>query len=378
MKRLFAALAMTAALLLAAPTALATSLELSVNAPPGSVRAGEEFTVTVELDGAAEFCAAQFTLAFDRDEMECVEAKPGPLAAGMLHAENPDAPEGAIVAAASAEPVKSGEGGVLGTFRFRAKADLDRLRLALEDVLLGDENGNELAVSLTVGAEPEAPEMPSVPETPPETPEPPKTPETPSAAETSPETLETSPALAFPDVKGHWAADSIRKAAESGLIGGYADGTFRPDQPVTRKQMAVILWRMAGKPRPETQAPFTDLEGCGQEFRDAIAWGHEKGLINGTSADTFSPDAALTRQAAMKLLFGYAGGQAGPEALLYPTYDGAFADSGRISGWAREAMYWGVYNGVLNGSGQTLNPRGNVTRAQLSAILVRYLERGET
>lgn len=368
------ALALTAALLLAAPTASAASLELSVNGLPGSVRAGEEFAVTVDLDGAAAFCAVQFTLAFDRSELDCTEAAPGALLAGMLHAENPDAPEGAIIAAAAADPVQGG--GVLGTFRFRAKTDLDSPRLTLEDVLLGDEDGAELDVSVTAGAPPVKPETPEEPETP-ETPEtPPAVPETPGdpnqAASADP------PAPSFPDAEGHWAADSIRKAAEKGLIGGYADGTFRPNQPVTRKQMAVILWRMAGRPRPETQAPFADLEGCGQEFRDAIAWGHEKGLINGTTATTFSPDAALTRQAAMKLLFGYAGGQAGPEALLYTDYDGTYTDSAQISSATREAVYWGVYNGILNGSGQTLNPRGNVTRAQLSAILVRYLERGET
>lgn len=378
MKRLFTALLLTAALLLSAPAASAASL--SITGPPGSVRAGESFAVTVELDGGEAFCAAQFTLAFDREEMECVEAKPGPLLEGMLSAENPDAPEGAIIAAASAEPVQGG--GVLGTFRFTAKADLESPRFTLKDALLGDENGNELDVSLdvSVSGPAETPQTPGeTPEAPPEAPEAPgtpQTPETPQGTET-PETPNAAPAPSFSDIEGHWAAESIRKAAEKGLIGGYADGTFRPDRPVTRKQMAVILWRMAGKPQPAAPAPFTDLGGCGQEFRDAIAWGYGEKLFSGTGAGTFSPDAALTRQAAMKLLFGAAGGQAGPEALLYAAYDGAFADSGQISAWAREAMYWGVYNGVLNGNGQTLTPRGTVTRAQLSAILTRYLERGE-
>lgn len=372
MKRQFTALLLTAALLLSAPAASAASL--SVTGPPGSVRAGESFTVTVEMDGGEAFCAAQFTLAFDREEMECVEARPGPLLEGMLSAENPDAPEGAIIAAASAEPVQGG--GVLGTFRFTAKTDLDSPRFTLKDALLGDEDGNELDVSLdvSVSGPAETPRAPGeTPEAPPEAPEAPGTPQTPE----TPETPNAAPAPSFSDIEGHWAAESIRGAAEKGLIGGYADGTFRPDRPVTRKQMAVILWRMAGKPQPAAPAPFTDLGGCGEEFQSAIAWGYGGKLLSGTGAGTFSPDAALTRQAAMKLLFGYSGGQAGPEALLYPTYDGAFADSGQISAWAREAMYWGVYNGVLNGNGQTLNPRGTVTRAQLSAILTRYLERGE-
>lgn len=375
MKRQFTALLLTAALLLSAPAASAASL--SVTGPPGSVRAGESFTVTVEMEGSEEFCAAQFILAFDREEMECVEASPGPILEGTLSAANPDAPDGAAVAAVSTEPVPGG--GILGTFRFTAKADLDSPRFTLKDALLADEDGNELSVSLDVNvsgpAETPPGKTPGTPEAP-ETPGTPQSPGTPQGTE-APETPNAAPAPSFSDTGGHWAADSIRKAAEKGLIGGYADGTFRPDRPVTRKQMAVILWRMAGKPQPAAPAPFTDLGGCGQEFRDAIAWGYGEKLLSGTGANTFSPDAALTRQAAMKLLFGCSGGQAGPEALLYPTYDGAFADSGQISAWAREAMYWGVYNGVLNGSGGTLNPRGTVTRAQLSAILTRYLERGE-
>ena len=248
---------------------------------------------------------------------------------------------------------------------------------------MADRDGKELEISVTSGVAsepsqtPEAPEDSKEPETP-EGSQTPGTPEqTPSAPEQTPPANAPAPAPAFPDTEGHWAVESIRKAAEKGLVSGYGDGTFRPDLPVTRKQMAVILWRMAEKPQPAGASPFKDLEGCSEEFRTAIAWGYGAGLINGTGADTFSPDAALTRQAAMKLLFGAAGGQAGPEALLYTTYDGAFKDSAQISDWAREAMYWGVYNGILNGDGGMLKPGGTVTRAQLSAILTRYLERGE-
>lgn len=380
MKRLIPALVLTAALLLAAPSASAASLELSVNGPE-SVRSGEAFTVTVELSGEAAFYTAQFTLAYDREEMECTEVKTGPLLADMLSAENPAASKGAIIAAASADPVET-TGGVLGTFYFKAKTDLDSVRLSLTDIILSDAEGKDLDFSVSADQEPggsaEKPE--EKPETPEEKPEEPgEKPEGPGTApEQEPPTNSPAPVPAFPDTAGHWAEESIGRAAGRGLIGGYADGTFRPDQAVTRKQMAVILWRMAGKPQPEAQAPFTDLEGCGQEFRDAIAWGYGNGLINGTSASTFSPDAALTRQAAMKLLFGYAGGQAGAEALLYTTYDGTYTDSAQISSGTREAVYWAVYNGILNGNGQALNPRGTVSRAQLSAILIRYLERGDS
>ena len=82
------------------------------------------------------------------------------------------------------------------------------------------------------------------------------------------------------------------------------------------------------------------------------------------------------RQAAMKVLFGVNGGQAGMEAMLYRVYDELFADSGSVSAWARQGVYWAVYHEILRGTADdTLSPGGTVTRAQMAAMMVRYTNR---
>lgn len=333
LKHLIAALVLAGAALFCAPGALAA--ELSVTGPQGPVPAGETFTVSVELSENTGFCAAQFVLSFDDTAMDCTGAASGPLLAGALASGNPGAPKGAVLAAASADPIQGG--GVLGNFEFTAKQGLESPRFALTDALLLDGEGGELPLSV-------------------------------SGVSVLPD---------FPDTAGRADAEDIRKAAARGLLGGYEDGTFRPGESVSRKQMALILWRMAGRPEADQASPFADLADQGDEVRAAAAWACAEGLLSGTGPDTFTPNAVLTRQAAMKLLFGYAGGQAGLETLFYSVYDGAFQDSGQIASWARPAVYWGVYHEIISGDSQDrLGPGEAVTRAQLAVILTRCLDRG--
>ncbi len=183
---------------------------------------------------------------------------------------------------------------------------------------------------------------------------------------------------AFSDTAGHWGLAYINKAAELGLFKGYEDGTFRPDAPVTRAQFVTVVWRMAGSEPVAAETPFTDIGGLIDEFKTAIAWAYSKGYVNGTTATTFSPDASLTREAAMKILFGYSGGQSGMEAVFTAVYDAVFTDSAAISSWGKAPMYWGVYNVLISGTDKTvLSPQGTATRAQLAKILVNYIEKIE-
>lgn len=415
------ALALFVALRLSVQTAWAAETEISINAPAGTIQAGDSFTVTVDLSGNPGFCAVQFTLAFDQDTLTCTDASTGNLLQGMLSASNPEADTGAIIAAASVDPVQ--KDGTLGTFRFTAKEDLSNPSFRLEEVLLADEEGEEFSYTIqqqngeaTAGAQkptdsqqipvPQAPEGNNQEQTSkPEQPVQQAPQESANQGETSREpaqapsdqseisrthpqeivtTVDTPKKTAeamvqFTDVNGHWAEEYIRSAAAKGLVSGYSDGSFRPGGQVTRGQMAVILWRMAGRPQSEGEAPFTDLTGVSDEFRTAIAWGYGKGLLNGVSATAYAPGEGLSRQAAMKLLHGYFGGVSGMETMLTEIYDATFSDSGQLSSWAKEPVYWAVYNGILTGTSQsTLSPRSGVTRAQLSAILLRALERFDT
>ena len=112
-----------------------------------------------------------------------------------------------------------------------------------------------------------------------------------------------------------------------------------------------------------------------EEFRKAISWAYHAGYINGISETEFDPNGKLTREATMRILFAYNGGQSGMEEMFIATYDAAYKDSNSISTWARDPMYWGIYQGYITGTGtDTLTPQGIATRAQLAKIMMSYLE----
>lgn len=193
-----------------------------------------------------------------------------------------------------------------------------------------------------------------------------------SSAETPPP---ESAVPQFTDTAGHWGEAYITEAAARGLFSGYDDGRFAPDDPMTRAQFITVLWRMAGRPEASAAAPFADIGGEIAEFRGAIAWGYHMDIINGISDDRFAPSGLLTREQAMKILFYFSGGGSGAETELYDVYDRGYADSAAISSWAREPMYWGVYNRIIAGIGDgLLSPQGTATRAQLAKILIVYMD----
>lgn len=181
---------------------------------------------------------------------------------------------------------------------------------------------------------------------------------------------------AFSDLDGHWGSGYITEAVSRGYFNGYPDGRFGPDDIITRAQFITVLWRYAGKPEPEVPAPFEDIAGQSEEFRNAIAWGYENSYINGVGDNRFDPAGGLTREAAVSILFRFAGGNSGMEMLFASSYDAYFTDSSSVSAWAKPAMYWAYYNEIVQGTGEAeLSPASVTTRAQLSAVLVKYIDR---
>lgn len=352
--------------------------ELRVTAPETHPKAGESFTVTVDLVGNPGFAAVQFTLPYDKDAVTCTSANTGELMRGMLAASNTDAPEGAIVAGASIDPVRGD--GRMAVFTFTAKRDLASGEFRLEDVLLSDVDGTDLICTVTraVTAAPAPPEEQRDLE---------KeaeaviaeiesgTPRNPEKEEPKEETPESRPP-AFTDMAGHPFETDVARAAELGIINGYPDGTFQPDSSLTRAQFVTILYRQAGRPAVTETTPFTDIAGVNEEFRTAIAWAYGKKLVDGSTPTTFNPQGTLSRQATMKILFQLGGGTAGAEQMFYGTYDGTFPDSGKLADWARTPVYWGVYNTLIEaGEGNALNPAAPATRGQLARSMVRYIEK---
>jgi len=390
MLKRFPALILLLALLFCV-TAHAAEPCLVVHLPEGPFEAGENFTVTVDLTGNPGILNIQFTLSFDRERMECTDMKIGELLAAqaMASAVNPYAKSGAKLASVATDIIE-GDGQV-AVYHFRAKEKLSDFHFSLEKIDLGNQNRENIDVIVTGGGGTDTASGKSDADTAsaksgtdaasgkPDTDTASTKPDTDAASGKS----ETSAAVSggdaqplFTDIAGTWAESYIRAAAKQNLFQGYPDGTFRPDNHLTRVQFMMVLWNLAGRPAVPDETPFKDMGGQIQNFRHAVAWAYAKGYVNGTSPDTFSPGEPLTRQAAVKILFAYNGSKRGTEVMITSVYDDIFSDSGRISAWAKDAMYWAVYQKIISGtSPSTLDPGGTVTRAQLAAMMVRYAER---
>lgn len=374
-----------AALLLAlALPALAADTEVRVTGPETAPGAGDSFDLTLELRGNPGCCLIDVQLDFPADAVQCTGIDEGPVLQEMLSVTNPAAPGGAVVTGIRASLLH--KDGVIAVLHFTALRELDGTEFTLRELTVGDFDGAPLPLTVLgpgpFGAQPETSEPPETTQPPqesesPEVTQPPQETEPPETTEppVSP-TQEPQSAPDFPDIAGHWGEDSIRRAAELGLFRGYADGSFGPDKPVTRAQFLAVLYRLAGSPVSKGVTAFEDVGMLPAEFRFAIAWGGAQGYIQGRSDTIFDPGAAITRQEAMKILFAMDGGQSGAEALFTAFYEDAYTDSGSIADWARPAMYWGVYHGLITGTSKTtLSPRSPASRAQLARILVNYVDK---
>lgn len=172
----------------------------------------------------------------------------------------------------------------------------------------------------------------------------------------------------FTDVPAtHWAAGAVEFVTSQGLLQGTGTSTFAPGQPMTRAMLVTALWREAGSPVVNYAMDFDDVDE-GQWYTEAVRWAASEGIVAGTGKG-FSPDAALTRESLAAILFRYAGGQVSADDLS------GYADGASVSAWAKDAMNWAVAQGLITGkSGGRLDPGGTASRAEVSAILMRYVQ----
>ena len=188
---------------------------------------------------------------------------------------------------------------------------------------------------------------------------------------------EPSETPAFSDISGNWAEEAIEDAADLGLVKGYL-GSYRPDDTMTRAEFVTILWRACGEPAPTGKASFTDLTQSW--YLDAVAWAEQAGVVNGVGNGRFDPNGYVTREQLVTILHRLAGEPLGMELMLYSVYDSQYSDSGRIGSWAKPALYWAIYEGIYCGEnseavGTALAPKAAATRAQIAVMMTRYLEK---
>ncbi len=187
-------------------------------------------------------------------------------------------------------------------------------------------------------------------------------------------TQPAAPKLPFTDVsEDDWFYADAAYLYEKGVMKGTADETFAPSRSVTRGQLAAALYRMAGEPAVTAKAAFTDVPAdywCAA----AITWAAENGVVTGYGDGGFRPADAVQRQELAAMLFRFAVYQ-GMSAVTLEENLAPFADRADVAAYAVPAMNWAVGQGILQGKDGSLLPQAPVDRAQLAAMLRRYLEK---
>lgn len=176
----------------------------------------------------------------------------------------------------------------------------------------------------------------------------------------------------FVDVPaGAYYYDAVLWAAEGGIVTGTDAVHFSPDASCTRAQLVTFLWRAAGSPVVNYAMNFTDVDS-GTYYAEAARWAASEKVVEGTTAETFAPDAAVTRAQMVTMLYRFA------KARGMDTTQGGMAirefdDFDAVPAYALEAMDWAVNAGVLKGDNNRLLPQDNCTRAQIVTMLYRAL-----
>ena len=183
---------------------------------------------------------------------------------------------------------------------------------------------------------------------------------------------EAPSALPFTDVNDDdWFYDVVRYVYEQGLMTGTSDTEFSPNLTTTRGMIVSILNRLEGGPTAEA-AGFTDVAD-GEWYAEAVNWAASEGIVAGYEDNTFRPNDPITREQLAAMLMNYAAWKG--EDVSARADLSSYNDAASVSSWAAETVQWAVAEGLISGMpGNLLEPQGSATRAQVAAILERFLE----
>ena len=178
--------------------------------------------------------------------------------------------------------------------------------------------------------------------------------------------------LPFTDVaKDAWYFPAVEYVFNNGLMNGTTATTFAPNVELNRAMMAAVLYNMEGGPACDKSGLFSDVAD-GKWYTDAVNWAASNNIVSGMPDGTYAPDQALTREQMASVLYRYAeykGIDVSARADL-----STFTDGTTVSPWAQDVVQWAVAEKLMSGNGNELQPKGTATRAQVATVLMNYSE----
>ncbi|MCI8477078.1 MAG: S-layer homology domain-containing protein [Oscillospiraceae bacterium] len=178
------------------------------------------------------------------------------------------------------------------------------------------------------------------------------------------------PSRGFTDLEGvgTWYHEAVDYVLRNGLMGGYGNGLFGPNDHLSRAQFAQILFNKEGRPVVNYLLQYGDVAEDASWYTEAVRWATSQGIVGGYGNGMFGPNDNITREQLAVMLWRYVGSPAAANKKLH------FTDAGKASGYALEALRWAVENGIINGKGGgILDPKGLATRAQVAQILKNFM-----
>ena len=169
-----------------------------------------------------------------------------------------------------------------------------------------------------------------------------------------------------------WYHDGVHYVLENGIMGGYGNGLFGPNDNTSRAMMAQILWNMEGKPVVNYAMSYTDVDGEAW-YTEAVRWVTAEGIMSGYGGGKFGPGDAMTREQLVTIMYRYAQYKGVDVSVGEDTNILSYDDALTVSEFAIPAMQWAVGSGAVGGrTNTTLNPKDTATRAEIATIIMRY------
>lgn len=178
------------------------------------------------------------------------------------------------------------------------------------------------------------------------------------------------------DVKNSdWFCSAVGYVSSKGLFSGTTSITFSPQLSMTRGMFVTVLYRLAGKPAISTASEFSDVGSAALYYYNAVVWANDKQVVTGYDDDRFHPDDPITREQMAVIMYRYAA-YAGCDTSIGSTsvFD-SFPDKGSVSSYALEAVKWATHNGLISGSDGKLLPKSIASRAQVAQIIFNFCQK---
>lgn len=179
----------------------------------------------------------------------------------------------------------------------------------------------------------------------------------------------------FADVaENDWFFENVKYVTENGLMNGTSEDKFVPDDSLTRAMLVTVLYRAEGQPEVNKSVPFADVT-ADSYYASAVIWAQQNGIVSGVSENEFAPDENITREQIATIIYRYAKLKEYDVSVGENTNILSYTDFDEIAEYAISAVQYAVGSGLMKGKTEgTLNPKDNATRAEIAAILQRFIE----